>query len=344
MSNTVYSNTVLESKMTELLNSRLEVRSLMEVDESLAESAGLTKTINRYTYTGQVEQLDAGQSNSVTGSVSFTPQNYTVKRYQQTFKYNDTEAMKDPYLVDAALAGAADVMASQIKSEYFAELQKAKNRAYVSGTDLSYTDVVDALSRIGREVEDDMFILMSAGARGAIRKDQDFTAARQGEILYTGQFGTLCGIPVLYSRLVPKDCAIITNRGAVKFFVKKEASLEQDRNIETKDNTIVYERHGLIALVDDTSSILIGKTPAGLTVSAGGSSGAVTISVSGKVNTADRIYYKAGDTTPVAGEDLTVSYTLWDGASALPFQTGEIFTVAEADKDGACVAAKKVTA
>lgn len=257
MANTVYSNTALESKMTELLSSKLEVRSLMETDDSLSESAGLTRVINRYTYTGKVEELQGGAANSVTGTVSFKPESYTVKRYQQTFRYNDTEAMQDSFLVDAALSGAADLMASQIKEEYFAELGKIQNVYEFEGEGVSYTDVVDALSQIGREVEDGMFMLMSAEARGAIRKDPDFTAARQGEIVYSGQFGTLCGIPVLFSRLVPAGQVIITEKSAVKFFVKKEASLEQDRNIETKDNTIVYERHGLIALVDDTGSIIM---------------------------------------------------------------------------------------
>ena len=39
--------------------------------------------------------------------------------------------------------------------------------------------------------------------------------------------------------------------------MKREGSVEQDRDIETKDNTVVYERHGLVALVDETKSIKI---------------------------------------------------------------------------------------
>ena len=84
--NTIYENTVLEAKLTELLNSKLEVRSLMTVDDSLTESAGLTKVINRYTYNGTVETLDGGEANSTAGTLRFTPETYTVKRYQQTFR------------------------------------------------------------------------------------------------------------------------------------------------------------------------------------------------------------------------------------------------------------------
>ena len=46
------------------------------------------------------------------------------------------------------------------------------------------------------------------------------------------------------------------------FLVKKEGSVEQDRDIETKQNTVVYERHGLIALVDETKSVKITEATA----------------------------------------------------------------------------------
>ena len=104
-----------------------------------------------------------------------------------------------------------------------------------------------------------MFVIMGNDLRALIRKDADFIASKQGEILYTGQFGTICGLPVLFSKLCPVGTAYVTRKDAVKFFVKKEGTVEQDKDIETKDNTVVYERHGLIALVDDTYSTIIKK-------------------------------------------------------------------------------------
>ena len=214
-SNIIYDNALLEAKLTELLNSSLEVRSLMTLDDSLAESAGLTKVINRYTYSGTVEELGDGEANQSAGTLTFTPETYTVKRYQQTFRYNDADAMRDPSLVDMALEGAADVMANQLRSEYFEQLSHIRNRHPFYGECVCYGDVVEALSNLGREVEDDLFILMGLDARAAIRRDPDFITSRQGEILYSGQFGTLCGIPVLFSRLVPAGRVIITEKAAV---------------------------------------------------------------------------------------------------------------------------------
>ena len=253
MAFTGYENFVLENKMTDLVNSNLDVRSLMTIDFSLAESAGLKKTINKYTYTGAVEKLAKGAKNTTKGSVTFTPNTYTVNRYQQTYVYNDMDVMQDPYLIDVASKGASDLMANEIRSEYFTELAKISNESKY--TTFNYAAIVDALASINKEVETDMFIIMGADLRAAIRKDSDFIASKQGEILYTGQFGTICGLPVLFSKLVPEGTAYITKKDAVKFFVKKEGSVEQDRDIETKDNTVVYERHGVMALVDDTYSV-----------------------------------------------------------------------------------------
>jgi len=258
MAFTGYANYILENKMTDLTNTALDVRSLMTIDYSLAEAAGLKKTINKYTYTGAVEKLAKGASNTTIGAVAFTPSEYTIERYQQTYKYNDMDIMADPYLIDVASTGASTLMANEIKSEYFTELTKiSKSTTY---TTFGYAAIVDALAEINKEVEDGMFIIMGNDLRAKIRKDSDFIASKQGEILYTGQFGTICGIPVCFSKLVPVDTCYITKKDAIKFFVKKEGSVEQDRNIETKDNTVVYERHGVMALVDDTASIKMTKT------------------------------------------------------------------------------------
>jgi hypothetical protein len=59
--------------------------------------------------------------------------------------------------------------------------------------------------------------------------------------------------------MVPAGTIYITSKDAVKFFVKKSGSVEQDRDIETKDNTVVYERHGVMALVDTTKSFKLTK-------------------------------------------------------------------------------------
>lgn len=257
MAITTYENFVLENKMTDLVNTSVDVHSLFTTDNSLEGEAGLKKVVNKYTYTGKVEQLAKGAKNTTKGAVTFVPAEYPIKRYQQTFSYNDMDIMQDPYVLDVATTGAATLMANDIKQQYFDELAKITNK--YEYTAFNYDAVVDALAQLGREVETDLFLVMGLDMKAAIRKDADYKASKQGEILYTGQFGDICGVPCTCSKLVPAGVVYITSRDQVKFFVKKSGSVEQDRDIETKDNTVVYERHGVMALVDETKSIKLTK-------------------------------------------------------------------------------------
>ncbi len=332
MPNTVYENSVLETKLTELLNSRLEVRALMSVDDSLTEGAGLTKVINRYTYSGTVEMLNAGEANGSAGAVTFCPETYTVRRYQQTFRYNDVEAMKDPAMIDAALEGMADVMTNQIRAEYFSQLMLIRNRHAIAGNAVTYADIVEALGDLGREVEDGLFILMGTDGRSAIRTDADFMAAHQGELMYTGQFGTLCGVPVLFSRLVPEGMVIITEKPAVKFFVKREAGLEQSRDIEKKENTIVYERHGVIALVDDTSSVILGKSAPTLTATATLADGKITLTA--QTEQGQTVRYMTDADAPLLSDDLS-GWQEWNGVSTVDAGGASRIALAAVDAAGA---------
>lgn len=253
----LYENFVLENKMTELVNSYLDVHSLFTTDNSLEQAAGLKKVVNKYTYSGAVEKLAKGAKNTTKGSVTLVPTEYTVERYQQTFGYNDMDVMQDPYVLDVMTTGASELMANDIRTQYFTELAKISNT--FEYTTLNYDAIVDALAKINREVESDQFIIMGLDAKATIRKDPDYKASRQGEILYNGQFGTIAGVPCLFSKLVPANTLYITAKDQVKFFVKKAGNVEQDRDIETKDNTVVYERHGVMALVDETKSIKLTK-------------------------------------------------------------------------------------
>ena len=74
MANTVYDNKVIESVAKDLLTTSLNTRSLMTIDNELAESAGMLKTVNTYTYKGEAEELANGVGNTASkrGSISYT--------------------------------------------------------------------------------------------------------------------------------------------------------------------------------------------------------------------------------------------------------------------------------
>lgn len=71
MANTVFNNKVIEAKAKDILTTKINARSMMTIDNSLAQNAGMTKTINTYTYTGAAEEVAAGAGNSTRGSIAY---------------------------------------------------------------------------------------------------------------------------------------------------------------------------------------------------------------------------------------------------------------------------------
>lgn len=258
MANTVYENFVLESRLTDLLNTKLNTRSLMTVDNSLTESAGMIKKINTYTYTGKVEKVGKGAKNTTRGAVSYTPKQYEVEVSQQVFDYYDEEFMQDPKVVEMGMNGAATLMINDMNEKYFAELKKATLSHQITGA-FSYDAVVDAIQLMNLEDESGLFLIIGNDLKAEVRKDADFKAARQGEILFNGQIGNICGVPVLVSKLVPEDTAYLATKEAVTLFTKKDSEVEQERDGEIRQNTVIMRKVNLVALTDATKVVKISK-------------------------------------------------------------------------------------
>lgn len=250
MANTVFENKVIEAKAKDLLATALNTRNLMTVDNELAENEGMTKTINVYTYSGEVEILADGTKNTVRGSISYTGKDYKVQRAQQVFDYLDQDFMKDNNVVDMSLKGANQLMVNKMTSDFTTECAKATLKHTLTA-DLSYNDVVDAISLLNLEDESQIFIVIPNDWKAAIRKDEDYKSARMGEVIYNGQVGTICGIPVIATKALTDEAYVMTKE-AVKLFMKKDVEVEQDRDIEAKSNTVVLTTYYICALVDDT--------------------------------------------------------------------------------------------
>ena len=258
MANTVYQNFVLESRLTDLLNTKLNTRSLMTVDNSLTESAGMIKKINTYTYTGKVEKVGKGVGNTTRGAVSYSTKQYEVEVAQQVFDYFDEEFMQDPKVVEMGMNGAATLMVNDMNEKYFAELAKAELSHKVTGA-FNYDAVVDAIQLMNLEDEAGLFLVIGNDLKAEVRKDEDFKAARQGEMLFNGQIGSICGVPVLVSKLVPAETAYLATKEAVTLYTKKDSEVEQERQGEIRQNTVIMRKVNLVALTDATKVVKITK-------------------------------------------------------------------------------------
>lgn len=265
-----YKNFVLENKMNELLETGLNAVNFMTVDSSLKETAGMIKKIHKYTYEGKVERLGVGQGNTEFGKVTYVSEAYEVEVAQEKFAYRDEEFMQDPMIVDAGLVGMSKTMINDMNSKFFEELAKGTLEHKIgTATALTYDAIVDAVEKLsvqdkvigGVNVEDEsgLIILVGADLRADLRKDDDFVRANQGAILFNGQIGTICGIPVVHSRKVPANTCYVFTKEAVTLFTKKDSEIEQKRIPDTRTNEVYARKVNLVALTDDTKVIRIVK-------------------------------------------------------------------------------------
>ena len=266
MANTVYNNKVLQAQAKDLLTTSINARSLMTIDSSLAESAGMIKTINTYTYTGEAEALSAGVGNTASkrGSISYVGKDYTVQMLQQAFDYTDEDVMKDPQIVDMMMKGATQIMANKLTSDFYTALKATVNvsdgtkpiidsTTFAKGGSIGYDAVVDAIGDMGVEDESQLFLVISPKWKAAIRKDSDYVSAKMGEVVYNGQIGTIAGIPVIVTKALANEaCAYLLTKEAVTCFMKKDVEIETDRDADTRTNS-VYERTAYVIAVTDAT-------------------------------------------------------------------------------------------
>ena len=256
MANTVYANKVLEAKAKDLLTTSINTRNLMTIDSDLVENAGMTKTINTYTYAGTAEELanGVGNTSSARGNITFSGADYTVKMVQQAFDYTDEEYMKDNTIVDNMLKGANQVMVNKMTSDFITAVKGSGvtlGATFAKGKKIGYDAIVDGISALNIEDESKLFIIIPNAWKADLRKDADYKSARMGEVVYNGQVGVIAGLPVIATKALT-DRALVMSKEAVKLFMKKDVEIEQDRNADTRTNSVYLRTAYVVALVDAT--------------------------------------------------------------------------------------------
>lgn len=256
----IYENEVLANKITELLTTAVDLSNYMTVDNSLTQNAGMKKVINRYTASGNVEDLKMGDGNTGGIMVSFEPVDYEVGTTQGRFAYFDEQAMTDPMVVDVGLDGLAKTMVNDFTTKAIAEYDKAE-MGVIPESGWDFDVVVDAIAKMDLEDESGLFLLISPADQAAFRKALKDDLKYVEGFVRTGYIGSVCGVPVIVSKAVAANVAYLATRDAITLFVKKATEIEQERDANTRKNTVYARKVAVVALTDATKLVKIdGRT------------------------------------------------------------------------------------
>lgn len=259
MTQTIYNNTVLENKYNSVLTTKLNLQNYLTVDNDLQQEAGMVKRIITKTVSGSVEDLAQGNGNSATIEVGTSYNDYTVGVTQGRFVYYDEEAMADGALVDAGITGIGEKMVNDFVSKAVAEWRKATLQQGYSS--IGFDTVVDAIAKLNLEDESSLFLLISPNMVASFRKAVKDELKYSEAFTRTGYLGSLVGVPCYVSKAIPNGEAIVANKEAVRLFIKKDTEIEQERDANTRKNTIYARKAALVALVDATKVCRIAANP-----------------------------------------------------------------------------------
>lgn len=255
MAHKPYDNFYLSNEIEDQYNSYLDLQTFCTVDNSLVGTAGMTRKINVYSATDGTEKLSMGQGNSKSIEVSYAPEEYVIQLAQNRFKYFDEQEMTDPMVVTTGTKHMGTDMFNTVNADVFAEFKKATLEVSVSALD--FGAFADAVAKLNLEtiegVEIFGFVNPSemATLRKALKEDLKYVEAFAKQ----GYVGTVAGVN-LYTKK-DADAIIIATREAVTLFNKKGTEVEQERDADTRENSIWSRKYYIAALTDATKAVKI---------------------------------------------------------------------------------------
>lgn len=259
MANVPYENFYLSNEVEDQFNSHLDLAQFCTVDTTLEGTDGMKRMINVYTATDGTEKLAKGEGNSKSISVSHTSKEYEILLAQNRFDYFDEEEMTDPMIVPVGMKHAGTDLFNTTNADIFGEYKKATLSTEPSAFD--FAAFVDAQAKLGLEnIEgvqmfgfvhpDDM-----AGVRKALKDDLKYVEA----FARGGYVGTVAGINLYGKADADAGTIIVGTKEAVTLFVKKGVETEQERDGNTRKNSIFNRKYYLAALTNATKAVKMVK-------------------------------------------------------------------------------------
>ena len=257
--NTAYENFYLSNEVEDQFNSHLDLAQFCTIDRTLEGTAGMKRVINVYSATDGTEKLAKGEGNSKSISVSFIPKEYEILLAQNRFDYYDEEAMTDPNVVPVGMKHAGTDLFNTANADIYAEYGKATLSTTPSAFD--FAAFVDAQAKLGLENIEDVtvFGFVCPDDMGAIRKALKDDLKYVEAFAKNGYVGSVAGINLYTKADATAGTIVIGTKDAVTLFVKTGVETEQQRDGNTRQNSIFNRKYYLAALTDATKAVKMVK-------------------------------------------------------------------------------------
>lgn len=259
MANTVYSNFYLSNEVEDQFNSHLNLQQFCTLDNNLVGTPGMIRKINVYKATNGTQKLAMGVGNSQSIEVGYSQKEYTILLAQNRFKYYDEQAMTDPMLVPVGTKHMGTDMFNTVNADIYAEFAKATQ--VVVGTKFNFDLFTDAQSVLALENLEDVtiFAFVSPADVADIRKELKDTLQYVEAFAKNGYIGTVAGVNIYTKKDATPGSIYMGTKEAVTLFNKKGTEIEQERDANTRENSIFSRKYYLAALTNETKVVKLFK-------------------------------------------------------------------------------------
>lgn len=268
--------------MADMISAKVEkkivVAPFAKVDNTLVGVPGNTITVPKYGYIGDAEDIAEGVACG-TVKLSTGTTTATVKKAMKAVELTD-EALLSGYgnPVGETNNQLAKAIASKVDNDAIEALNGATLIYDGSGAVISYNAVVDAIDLFDEEVNSEKAMFVNPKQVTQLRKDPNFISADKypGQVIMTGEIGMIANCRIVPSKKVKQvgvgetnikcyACPIIKlnndveteeDAAAITVYLKKDTSVETERDTLARKTDISVDKHYTVALTNESKVVL----------------------------------------------------------------------------------------
>lgn len=207
---------VMGDMISAKIEALLKITPYAKVDTTLEGVPGDTKTVPKWDYIGDAEDVAEGAEVALT-EMSTSSETFTIKKAMKSVGLTQ-EAINSGYgdPVGQAEVQLAKAIAGKVDADVFAAALSAKRESGDGATVIKYDGVVDVVDAFGEEDITEKVLFIHPSQMATLRKDANFISADKynNSVMITGEIGMICQTRIVASNRVPLVKATLSATGA----------------------------------------------------------------------------------------------------------------------------------
>ena len=270
---------VMADMISAKIQKKIVVAPFAKIDTTLVGVPGNTITVPKYGYIGDAEDVAEGVA-AGTVKLSTSSTTVTVKKAMKAVELTD-EAILSGYgnPVGETNNQLAKAVAAKVDNDAMDALQGATLIYDGSAAGISYNAIVDAVDLFDEEVNSEKVMFINPKQVTVLRKDVDFISADKytGQVILTGEIGMIANCRIVPSKKVPvvkvgdstkvdcyacpivklnSDAETEDDAAALTIYLKKDTSVETERNTLARLTDVSVDKHYAAALTNESKVVL----------------------------------------------------------------------------------------